>query len=58
MTAPDTLRFATFLAPEMHVVYAGIVARVGEALGRPATLFVGSHDYDVFERGQADFGFI
>lgn len=54
----DTLRFATFLAPEMHEVYAAIAGHVGRALRRPVTLFVGGHHYDVFARGDAEFGFI
>jgi hypothetical protein len=52
------LRFATFLSPEMFDAYAQMAAYAGRAVGAPVTLFVGQHDYDVFERGRADFGFI
>jgi hypothetical protein len=48
----------TFLAPEMFGVYEEIVEYVGRALGTEATLAVGAHDYDVFARGDAEFGFI
>lgn len=52
------LRFVTFLAPEMYGVYKAIATHVGEKLGYSASLFVGGHEYDVFSRGDADFGFI
>jgi phosphonate transport system substrate-binding protein len=39
---PRTLRFATYLAPNLLPVYAFLVRRVGERLGRPTELIVGS----------------
>lgn len=54
----ETLRFKTFLAPNMQPVYEAAVDYVGRALGIPAELTVGSHDYDVWARDEADFGFI
>jgi hypothetical protein len=39
-------------------VYEEMVAYVGRALDVPTELFVGSHAYDVFAKGEADFGFI
>jgi hypothetical protein len=54
----QTLRFVTFLAPNIQPVYEAMAAYVGRTLGMPATLTVGTHDYDVFARGEADFGFI
>ncbi len=52
------LRFMTFLAPEMFSVYEEIVAYVGRALDVPTTLAIGAHEYDVFARGDGDFGFL
>ena len=52
------LRFVTFLAPQIHDVYASMVRYVGETLETAASLEVGEHDYRVFERQEADFGFI
>lgn len=57
-TSADTLRFATFLAPQMFDVYTSIAEKIGAALNQPTTTFVGGHHYDVFARGDADFGFI
>jgi hypothetical protein len=57
-TSGTPLRFVTFLAPEMLGVYEEIVGYVGRQLGTGATFVVGTHDYDVFARGEADFGFI
>lgn len=48
----------TFLAPEMFSVYEEIVAYVGRALDVPTTLAIGAHEYDVFARGDGDFGFL
>lgn len=53
-----TLRFATFLAPEMLDVYERMAAYVGEALETCTAVFVGGHSYDVFAAGEAEFGFI
>jgi phosphonate transport system substrate-binding protein len=51
------LRFATFLAPNMAPVYRYLAGRIGERLGRPVELVVGS-SFDQFERGEADLGVI
>jgi phosphonate transport system substrate-binding protein len=51
------LRFATFLAPNMLGVYRFLAERIGERLGRPVELAVGS-SFDQFERGEADLGVI
>jgi phosphonate transport system substrate-binding protein len=51
------LRFATFLAPSMLPVYRFLADRIGERLGRPVELVVGS-SFDQFERGEADLGVI
>ena len=53
----QTLRFATFLAPNMLPVYQFIADRVGEKLGCRTELAVGK-SFDEFEAGQADIGFI
>ena len=59
MTTPNmSLRFMTFLAPEMFDVYEEIIAYVGRELGMGTTLTVGAHEYDVFASGDAEFGFI
>lgn len=50
------LRFATFLAPNMLGVYAFLVRRLAEKLGRPIELFVGS-DYAQMA-GEFDGGFL
>ncbi|MBI5232048.1 MAG: hypothetical protein HY876_07790 [Coriobacteriales bacterium] len=55
---PERLRFVTFLSPEMCEVYDALVRYVGKVLERSAVLCVGTHDYDVFAKGEADFGFI
>jgi phosphonate transport system substrate-binding protein len=52
-----SLRFATFLAPNMLPVYRFLAARIGECLGRPVELVVGA-SFDQFERGEADLGVI
>jgi len=52
-----TLRFATFLAPNMLPVYQYIAGYVGEKLGCHAELAVGT-TFDEFAAGQADIGFI
>jgi phosphonate transport system substrate-binding protein len=51
------LRFATFLAPNMLPVYRFLAARVGDRLGRPVELVVGS-SFGQFEQGEADLGVI
>ena len=60
MTAPQgggPLRFASFLAPNMLPVYWFLAVRIGERLGRPVELVVGS-SFDQFEAGDADLGVI
>jgi phosphonate transport system substrate-binding protein len=51
------LRFATFLAPNMLPVYRFLAERIGDRLGRPVELVVGS-SFDQFEQGEADLGVI
>jgi phosphonate transport system substrate-binding protein len=53
--APSPIRFATFLAPNLFPVYAFLTRYVGDKLGFPTELFVGS-SYD--QMGQADVGFL
>jgi phosphonate transport system substrate-binding protein len=52
-----SLRFATFLAPNMLPVYRFLADRIGHRLGRPVELVVG-RSIDEFERGGADLGVI
>ncbi len=54
----STVRFVSFLAPEMLEVYEEMVRYVGRCLGVTATLAVGTRSYDVFAEHEADFGFI
>lgn len=54
---PTTIRFATFLAPNMWPVYQFIAAYVGQKLGRATELEVGT-SFDQFAGGQIDAGFI
>jgi hypothetical protein len=49
------LRFVSFLAPNMLPVYRFLAARIGERLGCPVELVVGS-SFDQFEAGEADLG--
>jgi phosphonate transport system substrate-binding protein len=51
------LRFATFLAPNMLPVYRFLATRIGDRLGRPIELTVGT-SFDQFERAEADLGVI
>jgi phosphonate transport system substrate-binding protein len=60
MTADQSgapLRFATFLAPNMLPVYRSLAERIGDRLGRPVELVVGT-SFDQFEQGEADLGVI
>ena len=50
-------RFATFLAPNMLPVYRFLAQRIGERLGRPVELVVGT-SFDQFEAGEVDLGVI
>jgi phosphonate transport system substrate-binding protein len=52
-----SLRFATFLAPNMLPVYRFLADRIGDRLGRPVELVVG-RSFDQFEHGEADLGVI
>src|SRR5262245_16985898 len=49
-----SFRFTTFLAPNLFDVYAFVVRRVGEALGLPAELTVGT-DYEEVQDADAAF---
>jgi phosphonate transport system substrate-binding protein len=51
------LRFATLLAPNMLPVYRFLAERIGDRLGRPVELVVGSSFHE-FEHGRADLGVI
>ena len=53
----STLRFATFLAPNMLPVYRFLAERISDRLGRPVELVVGT-SFEQFERGEADLGVI
>src|SRR5215213_6326046 len=52
-----SLRFATFLAPNMLPVYRFLTDRIGHRLRRPVELVIGS-SFDQFEAGEADLGVI
>ena len=52
-----TLRFATYLAPNMWPVYQSIADHVGRELGRDTSLVVGT-SFDQFADGEVDFGFL
>ena len=53
----ETLRFATYLAPNMRPVYQFIADYVGEKLGRDTSLVVGT-SFEQFADGEVDLGFI
>ncbi len=53
----QTLRFATFLAPNMFPVYRYIAEYVGKALNLPTQLVTGS-SFDQFRSGEVDAGFL
>ena len=52
----QTIRFATYLAPNIYDTYAYITQYVGEKIGRPATLIVGQ-SFDQIG-GQVDVAFM
>jgi hypothetical protein len=52
-----TLRFATYLAPNMRPVYQFIADYVGGKLGRDTSLVVGT-SFEQFAEGEVDFGFL
>ena len=54
---PDSLRFATFLAPNVWPVYAGVATAVAEKLGIDVELSVGT-SFAQFAEGEIDAGFI
>jgi phosphonate transport system substrate-binding protein len=51
------LRFVTFLAPNMLPVYRFLADRIGQRLGRPVELVVGT-SFDQFEHSEVDLGVI
>ena len=51
------LRIATFLAPNMLLVYEFVVDAIGRELGSGAELVVGS-SFDQFGNGEVEAGFI
>jgi phosphonate transport system substrate-binding protein len=53
--ARTTLRFVTFLAPNMYPVYESIVRHIGVRLHRPVELTVGSSYEDLLCAGHAGF---
>lgn len=53
----ETLRFATYLAPNSYETYAFIARSIGEKLGQPVELSVGQ-SFDAFARGEVDVGFL
>ncbi|GEM_PF-1765665 len=53
----QTVRFASFLAPNMLPVYRFIADRIGAALNVRAELHTGAA-FDEFARGEADVGFL
>lgn len=53
----QTLRFATYLAPNLYETYEYIARYVGEKVCLAAVLTVG-HSFDEFAEGQVDVGFI
>lgn len=53
----DTIRFATFLAPNVYPVYACVADYVGKQLGWRTELHDGE-SFAAFERGEVDVGFI
>jgi phosphonate transport system substrate-binding protein len=52
-----SIRFATFLAPNMRPVYQGVADYVGQRLGCQTELTVGA-SFEDFARGVVDVGFI
>ena len=52
-----TLRFATYLAPNVEPVYRFIAAETGRRLGLETELVVG-RSFDQFAAGEVDVGFL
>ncbi len=57
MHSTSTIRFATFLAPNLYPMYEQIALFVGERVGLPTTLTVGQ-SFEEFVAGRVDIGFI
>jgi hypothetical protein len=53
----ETIRFATYLAPNMWPVYEFIADYVGLKLDRKTSLVVGT-SFEQFAAGEVDFGFL
>jgi phosphonate transport system substrate-binding protein len=53
----NTLRFATYLAPNIYETYDFIARYAGEKIGRPAKLTV-EQSFNAFACGQVDVGFL
>jgi phosphate/phosphite/phosphonate ABC transporter binding protein len=53
----QTIRFATYLAPNIYDTYACIARYVGEKIGRPATLIIGQ-SFDQIALGGVDIAFM
>ena len=53
----QTIRFATYLAPNLYETYAYIAHHVGEKVGHTTTLAVGQ-SFNEFAEGQVEVGFI
>lgn len=53
----QTIRFATYLAPNMYNTYAYIARYVGEKIGQPATLIAGQ-SFDQLANRQVDVAFM
>jgi phosphonate transport system substrate-binding protein len=56
-TYMQTIRFATYLAPNIYDTYAYIARYVGEKTGQPTTLTVGQ-SFDQIADGQVDIAFM
>jgi phosphonate transport system substrate-binding protein len=53
----SSIRFASYLSPNIYPTYEHITRYVGEKVGRPTTLTVGQ-SFEEFAAGQVDVGFI
>jgi phosphonate transport system substrate-binding protein len=53
----SSIRFASYLSPNIYVTYEHITRYIGEKVGRPTTLTVG-RSFEEFAAGQVDVGFI
>lgn len=57
MRNTSTIRFATYLSPNLYATYEHIIRYVGVKIGRPTTLSVGQ-TFEEFATGQVDLAFI